>query len=150
MGLQSCCGMVTSSTIKAFAQKVKVTFAHIPRAIKGSLLYKVNVSADPRYDSKLTLEFKEENYGARSFRFEACQISCVTCRKICNNALVRVEGKGTFAGTSFQRYFVAEFVDQPTPAGNDTVQSFVIANFFSQGGVVKVPQGSLIATGKFY
>ncbi|KAF1083818.1 hypothetical protein SPSYN_02974 [Sporotomaculum syntrophicum] len=141
--------MVTSSTIKAFAKRVKVRFAYIPGAINGSLLYKVNVSADPRFDSNLTLEFREENHGARSFRFEACQISCVTCRKIRDNSVVRVEGKGAFAGTSFQRHFVAEFVDQPKPAENDAVQSFVIANFFSQGGVVKVPQGSLIATGKF-
>ena len=96
--------------------------------------------------STLSLRFEDtETPNRYNFLFTANEITDVTCRREGQNCVVTVQGTGLVGMTQYS--FVAVFRDQVATAANDLVQSFVITEFFNQGGTVQVEQGSIVAVG---
>ena len=132
--------------VNAFARGVNVRFDGVRGNITGNLTYRANVCISTLNTSTLSLRFEDtETPNRYNFLFTANEITDVTCRREGQNCVVTVQGTGLVGMTQYS--FVAVFRDQVATAANDLVQSFVITEFFNQGGTVQVEQGSIVAVG---
>ena len=132
--------------VNAFARRVNVRSNGVRGNITGNLTYRANVCISTLNTSTLSLRFEDtETPNRYNFLFTANEITDVTCRREGQNCVVTVQGTGLVGMTQYS--FVAVFRDQVATAENDLVQSFVITEFFNQGGTVQVEQGSIIAVG---
>ena len=133
--------------VNAFARGVNVRFNGVRGNITGNLTYRANVCISTLNTSTLSLRFEdtETSNNRFNFLFTANEITDVTCRREGQNCVVTVQGTGLVGMTQYS--FVAVFRDQVGTAANDLVQSFVITEFFNQGGTVQVEQGSIVAVG---
>ena len=132
--------------VNASARRVNVRFNGVRGNITGNLTYRANVCISTLNTSTLSLRFEDtETPNRYNFLFTANEITDVTCRREGQNCVVTVQGTGLVGMTQYS--FVAVFRDQVATAENDLVQSFVITEFFNQGGTVQVEQGSIIAVG---
>ncbi|MER1957796.1 MAG: hypothetical protein ABS942_10465 [Solibacillus sp.] len=132
--------------VNAFARRVNVRINGVRGNITGNLTYRANVCISTLNTSTLSLRFEDtETPNRYNFLFTANEITDVTCRREGQNCVVTVQGTGLVGMTQYS--FVAVFRDQVATAENDLVQSFVITEFFNQGGTVQVEQGSIVAVG---
>ena len=132
--------------VNAFARGVNVRFDGVRGNITGNLTYRANVCISTLNTSTLSLRFEDtETPNRYNFLFTANEITDVTCRREGQNCVVTVQGTGLVGMTQYS--FVAVFRDQVATAANDLVQSFVITEFFNQGGTVPVQQGTIVALG---
>jgi len=132
--------------VNAFARRVNVRINGVRGNITGNLTYRANVCISTLNTSTLSLRFEDtETPNRYNFLFTANEITDVTCRREGQNCVVTVQGTGLVGMTQYS--FVAVFRDQVATAANDLVQSFVITEFFNQGGTVQVEQGSIVAVG---
>lgn len=132
--------------VNAFARRVNVRINGVRGNITGNLTYRANVCISTLNTSTLSLRFEDtETPNRYNFLFTANEITDVTCRREGQNCVVTVQGTGLVGMTQYS--FVAVFRDQVGTAANDLVQSFVITEFFNQGGTVQVEQGSIVAVG---
>jgi hypothetical protein len=142
MGIICPCGV----RVGAFARNQKVTFEGVMGPVRGNLTYKADVCVTKLSASTLSLQFEDtREMGNRSFTFNSTTIRDVTCCREGQNCEVTVTGRGKIGMMQYD--FVAVFRDQVASANADIIQSFVITNFFDQNGVVKVPEGSIVALG---
>jgi hypothetical protein len=142
MGLICSCGVLVDGS----ADNVNVIFENMVGNECGTLTYSANVCADTLNLSTVGLTFVD-NGGCpnKSFTFTSTMITNVTCMQEGQNCVISVAGVGLVNGVEY--LFKAVFRDQVSPSNVSIVTSFVITNFFTQGGAVTLEQGDITAQG---
>lgn len=147
MGVLCPCSVVVDASIL----NKNVKFEGQQGNIRGNLFYLADVCTSTLAASTLSLEFEdtETPTGENDFTFVANEITSIRCRREGQNCRITVRGTGTINGGTEEFQFRAVFRDVVGQAAIDQVQSFVITDFFNQGGSSNVSQGTVVSGGCF-